>query len=89
MDTSIRILGALADHGYLVSQKRQVIVAYLCRLRSIENVDEFWLGIRKEHAVSWATVRNTIRLLIEIGYLVPKQGNSNYQGFDLCFPVAN
>lgn len=78
------IMTLLADNGYVVSQKRRVIIDILCKKKYIQSVDDFWWDIRRQHNISWATVYNTIRLLVQIGCIIRADTESRQQQFTLC-----
>lgn len=87
-DVSSAIQQIMASRGYFVSRKRQIIIDQLCMFKYIENIDDFWIRIRQNHTISWATVRNTIRLLIDLECLIPLDKAATQQGFDLRFSVG-
>lgn len=74
----------MTDNGYVVSEKRLIIIDVLCKIKHIQSVDDFWWTIRRQHNISWATVYNTIRLLVQIGCLIPTDAESRQQQFELC-----
>ena len=83
-DAKDMIMTLLAENGYVLSRKRLVIINLLCKKRYIESVDDFWWDIRRHHEVSWATVYNTIRLLVEVGCIMPLTSGTRQQQFKLC-----
>lgn len=77
------ILSLLASEGYVISPKRRLIVAALCRERQIDDVEAFWIALRKQHAISWSTVFTTFRLLERTGCLIRTFGDKRNQHYIL------
>lgn len=86
-ETHSTIENRLTDKGYIISQHRRIIIDHICKIKCIENVDDFWISIRQQHTISWTTVYNTLRLLKELGY-VHSVKVDNRQQFNLCSPIA-
>ncbi len=77
----------LTDRGYLVSQQRRIILEALCRERRIYDVEAFWLALREKNPVSWSTVRGTVRLLTNVGLLIPQPAGTRGQTYTLATNV--
>ncbi|MCS3552871.1 MULTISPECIES: hypothetical protein [unclassified Sphingobacterium] len=83
-----QILAKLTDQGYMISQRRHIIIAALCRAQKIESIDDFWYELRKKHHIGWSTVHTTVRLLISLGCLLPLH-TQNKQGHFLIIYSEN
>ncbi|HMR18952.1 MAG TPA: transcriptional repressor [Sphingobacterium sp.] len=78
------ILTLLTDKGYIISQQRRIIIDSLCAIQYIGSIDDFWLRLRQQHRIGWATVYNTIRLLEEEGCVIPTLCKDRQKHFVLC-----
>ncbi|MFD2599274.1 hypothetical protein ACFSQ3_09940 [Sphingobacterium corticis] len=67
------ILTLLSREGYLLSPQRLCIIKALCEREHVSDLERLWIDLRESHAVSWATVHNTVRLLESLGCLIKKQ----------------
>lgn len=83
------ILAMLADQGYLISQQRRIIIDTLCKIQNIGSVEDFWVAIRENHNVSWATVHKTVRLLEHLGCIVRTGVYNRHQQYTLCSPAVH
>jgi len=70
---SEKMYSALMNRGYVISAQRRILIEALCEQRRVYDIEAFWMKLRLQHGISWATVYTNIRLLVEIG-LVRKDG---------------
>jgi Fe2+ or Zn2+ uptake regulation protein len=61
------MLRQLRQRGYQTGFRRMIIIQELCRLDRIESAEDFWLLLRAQHGISWATVYTNLRLLLNMG----------------------
>lgn len=59
----------LLKRGVTMTGKRKIILKAVAQRLVIEDIDEFWIDIRNESRISWATVRVFITQLYELGLL--------------------
>ena len=70
-----QIFDYLIKHGYIISMQRRVLIDALCELKEISDIEDFWINLRMQHPISWATVYTNINLLMKAGWL-KKDGRS-------------
>lgn len=70
-----KITDSLLKRGYVISPQRKILIAALCEEQEIADVEKFWITLRSQHDISWATVYNNIKLLIHSGWIL-REGNS-------------
>jgi len=63
------ILDTLRQRSIKISSKRAWIVQEVCAMKTIKDIECFWLVLRSKRQVSWATIYSTLRLLNENGFL--------------------
>lgn len=68
------IIAHLKEQGYSVGGRRMIIIQELCKRNRIENAEDFWLSLREEHGISWATVYTNLRLLVKMGIMEKAPG---------------
>lgn len=56
--------------GLVLSSKRQVIIAAIVAQGGINDVEGFWLELRQEHKISWATYYGFIRIFKQEEWLI-------------------
>lgn len=69
-----QIVSRLRQHGYQLGLRRMIIIQELCRLNRIESAEDFWLILREQHGISWATVYTNLRILVSIGLMEKEAG---------------
>ena len=70
-----QLSNSLLRKGYHISKQREIIIEALCKEQEIKNIELFWLNLRREHAISYATVYKNIGILLQHGWLV-KEGQN-------------
>ncbi|SEM00350.1 pentatricopeptide repeat domain-containing protein (PPR motif) [bacterium A37T11] len=65
-----QIMEGLARQGYLISQQRRILIAALCAAGSVDDVEAFWMQLRQQYGISWATVYTNLNLLARHGWLI-------------------
>ena len=80
------IQALLSQEGYLLSPQRLCIIKALCEQERVSDLERLWIDLRESHAVSWATVHNTVRLLERLGCLI-KTPYRQQQGYEIVFPI--
>ncbi len=65
-----QIMNGLSSQGYLISQQRRILIGALCAVGSVDDVEAFWMQLRQEYGISWATVYTNLNLLARHGWLV-------------------
>lgn len=68
------MLRRLRLQGYQTGFRRIIIIQELCRLDRIESAEDFWLLLRQQHGISWATVYTNLRLLLNMGLIEKETG---------------
>ena len=68
------MLRQLRQQGYQTGFRRIIIIQELCRLDRIESAEDFWLLLRQQHGISWATVYTNLRLLLNMGLIEKEAG---------------
>ncbi|TDS07470.1 hypothetical protein [Sphingobacterium paludis] len=63
----------LKDRGHAASRQRILIMTALSEKRVIHDMESFWLELRQEHPISWATFYSFIRLAVKEKWIA-KQG---------------
>lgn len=64
---SEKMYNALLKRGHVISAQRRILIEALCEQQSINDIEAFWMKLRIQHGISWATVYTNIRLLANIG----------------------
>lgn len=80
------IVSFLHDKGLSVSKQRAIIINELCKYPEIDSVDNFWLDLRKNYSISYATTYSTIRFLNKHGVLEKYKTDSRSSTFRLTDP---
>lgn len=76
-----QIINELKARGYILSGKRLIIIQELCRRNRIDSAEDFWLSIREQHGISWATVYTNLRLLVKTGLMEKEAGPRKTSGY--------
>ncbi|MBD1426460.1 hypothetical protein [Sphingobacterium arenae] len=62
-------IAQLRERGHIASKQRIVIMEALFQQREIADMEDFWIGLRQKHPVSWATFYNFIRLALKENWI--------------------
>lgn len=62
-------IALLQAKGHVASKRRILIMQALYQKKKIEDMEFFWLELRQEHHISWATFYSFVRLALKEQWL--------------------
>lgn len=83
-ETSLyRWIAQLQERGHFASKQRILIMTALCTHKEINDMESFWLALRQEHRISWATFYSFIRLAVKEKWISKLGNTSTYARYEL------
>ncbi|KGE12354.1 hypothetical protein [Sphingobacterium deserti] len=82
-NTPSKWIQQLKDRGHSASRQRILIMTALSQKRVIDDMESFWLELRQEHAISWATFYSFIRLAVKENWIAKHGKVSTYARYQL------
>ncbi|PRD55815.1 hypothetical protein C5749_00515 [Sphingobacterium gobiense] len=76
-------IAQLRERGHIASKQRILIMQALFQQREIADMEDFWIALRQQHPVSWATFYNFIRLALKENWIKKETGTSNYTRYQI------
>ncbi|WP_437917727.1 hypothetical protein [Sphingobacterium sp. LRF_L2] len=73
----------LRERGHTASKQRILIMQALFAHPIIEDIETFWITLRQEHRISWATFYSFIRLAVKEKWLAKQGPSSTYARYHL------
>lgn len=84
--TKRSILDLLIREGHSLSKQRLFIIDTLWEQQGVDNVEDFWLSLRKKETIGWATVHKTLSILEYLGCLTRLSSPGRHKRYLLNLP---
>lgn len=69
--------------GFVMTTKRTTILVFFILNQPFNNIDELWIGLKKNHKISKATVSSTLNFLCGAGIIEKFYKNSKAASYRL------